>query len=77
MLYRIGVDPIYPPPLNFNPKSLVLKSNCVEEMKYELVYDERIENVENVEINVLEDEKLMKEEEEDFYEDDGEDWDDL
>ena len=45
-------------------------------MKYELVYDERIETVQKVEINLLEDEKLMKEEE-DFYEDDGEDWDDL
>ena len=67
---------MYPPPLNFNPKSIVLKSNCVEDMKYELVYDERIETVQKVEINLLEDEKLMKEEE-DFYEDDGEDWDDL
>ena len=28
-LFRIAIDPIYPPPVNFSPKGLVLKGNCL------------------------------------------------
>ena len=35
------MDPLYPPPVNFNPKGMTFKQNCLEENGYELIYDER------------------------------------
>lgn len=57
---RIAVDPIYPPPVNFVPKGNYFKENCVEEMRYELIYDERLEKENNSGADLLNDEKLMK-----------------
>ena len=63
---------MYPPPLGFCPKGGLLKENVVEDMKYELVYDERWEMKNDSGAGLLNDEKLMKEEE-DLFDDDGED----
>lgn len=70
------MDPIYPPPIGFSPKGGVLKENVVEDMKYELVYDERWETKNDSGADLLNDKKLM-EEEEDLFEDDGDDCPDI
>lgn len=45
-------------------------------MRYELIYDERLERESNSGADVLNDEKFMKDED-DLFEDDGEEWPDL
>ena len=42
-------------------------------MRFELIYDERLEKQNNSGADLLNDEKLMKDEG-DLFEDDGEDW---
>jgi hypothetical protein len=38
---------LFPPPLNFEPKSSTFLENTGEENNYELIFDERIDGVHN------------------------------
>lgn len=40
-MFRICLDPIFVPPLNFAPKCQEYYENINEENRFELVYDER------------------------------------
>lgn len=77
--FRICLDPIFIPPLNFAPKSQEYYENINEENRFELVYDERMDiaskKAEKQESNEFLANKDFQEED-DTFDDDGEAWDD-
>ena len=67
------MDAMFPPPVRYCPKGMHYFKNLEKENRFELVYDEKVENLYKCGLNVL-DAKLL-EEEDDVFEDDGDEWD--
>jgi hypothetical protein len=40
--FRIGIDPLFPPPENFAWKKAMMGELCIEN-KFELIFDERVD----------------------------------
>lgn len=71
---QLTLDAIFPPPMRACPRGQLYTRELEKENRFELVFDERVEGLQECPPEVLD--SRLQEEEDDVFEDCGEDWDD-